>query len=130
MAAGLGTALPTIATISGSDVRSRSSRIAIGTRAGANGHLGIVYRWESVMRTLDGESSLPCYRIVFFRDLTNSKGDRYRVSIEEIRIARARSRERALEAALLRFTRRHRLHSWNSLADGYEQHGEAGSIFK
>jgi len=62
------------------------------------------------------------YRVIFFRDLVNERGERYRVSIDNVEIAHARSRERAREAALRRFARRHHVKSWDHLADGYEEH--------
>jgi hypothetical protein len=64
------------------------------------------------------------YRVVFFRNLVNDRGEPYRVSIDNIKIGRAHSRERALAAAQRRFARRHHVRAWNHLADGYEEHEE------
>jgi hypothetical protein len=74
------------------------------------------------MRRTSGDFSSDSFRFVFFRELVNDRGARYRVSIESVEIAGARSRDRALEAAQRRFARHHHVSSWKHLADGYEEY--------
>ncbi len=60
------------------------------------------------------------YLFRFFRELVNCRGKRFRSTIDQIEVRRARSPGRARRAALCRFERRHKPFPWNSIAHGYE----------
>jgi hypothetical protein len=60
------------------------------------------------------------YRVSFFKDLLNSNGHRFRCLQQSIVIRRARSAERAVEAAKRRFERLCHLADWRFYADGVE----------
>ena len=67
------------------------------------------------------------YRVGFFKALLSSDGHQFRCLQQSIVIRRARSVERAVEAAKRRFERRCRVTDWRLYADGVElemdQHG-------
>ena len=69
------------------------------------------------------------YRVSFFKALLSSDGHQFRCLQQSIVIRRARSVERAVEAAKRRFERRCRVTDWRLYADGVElememdQHG-------
>jgi hypothetical protein len=67
------------------------------------------------------------YRVSFFKELLSSDGHHFRCLQQSIVIRRARSVERAVEAAKRRFERRCRVTDWRLYADGVElemdQHG-------
>ena len=67
------------------------------------------------------------YRVSFFKALLSSDGHQFQCLQQSIVIRRARSVERAVEAAKRRFERRCRVTDWRLYADGVElemdQHG-------
>jgi hypothetical protein len=68
------------------------------------------------------QTELPAarYQVDFFRTVYNDVGASARCNIDTIKIRRARGHDRALEAALRRFERRHRVSAWHHVAHGYE----------
>lgn len=60
------------------------------------------------------------YTFRFYRDIQNDTGDPFHSTVETVVIRRARTPERARQAAILRFIRHQKLSSWDSLASGYE----------
>jgi hypothetical protein len=60
------------------------------------------------------------YRVSFFKALLSSDGHQLRCLQQSIVIRRARSVERAVEAAKRRFERRCRVTDWRLYADGVE----------
>ena len=60
------------------------------------------------------------YRVSFFKALLSSDGHQFRCLQQSIVIRRARSVERAVEAAKRRFERRCRVTDWRLYADGVE----------
>jgi hypothetical protein len=67
-----------------------------------------------------GEHPMSCYRITFFKNLLSSDGHPFKCIQRVFDIHRARSLERAVEAAELRYERLHRGHAWTVYADGLE----------
>lgn len=63
---------------------------------------------------------MPCYRVIFFKNLVNCNGQPFNCVQQVIDIGRAGSRERAVRAAELRYGRRHRVHDWKLHADRLE----------
>lgn len=61
------------------------------------------------------------YTFRFYRTITNSEGRLYDCTVETITIQRAKSADRAREAAIQRFSRHQKLRSWDCLASGCEQ---------
>ena len=59
------------------------------------------------------------YKFQFYRDITNGVGRSFHSTVEIIEIRRAKSPERAQQAAILRFIRHQKLRNWNCLAAGY-----------
>lgn len=60
------------------------------------------------------------YKFQFYRDITNGVGRSFRSTVETIEIRRAKTPERARQAAILRFTRHQKLSNWSSLATDYD----------
>ena len=60
------------------------------------------------------------YRVSFFKELLSSDGHHFRCLQQSIVIRRARSDERAVEAAKRRFQRLCHVADWRSYADGFE----------
>jgi hypothetical protein len=56
------------------------------------------------------------HRFRFLRTVVNNRGVPFDCTLESIAIRRARSKERALAAAMLRFARKHRVSVWDHLA--------------
>lgn len=61
------------------------------------------------------------YTFRFYRTITNSEGLPYDSTVEVISIRRAKTPERARQAALHRFVRHHNLTVWDCLASGCEE---------
>lgn len=59
-----------------------------------------------------------CFR--FYRSITNEAGKPFESTIEVIEICRAKTPERARQAAVKRFVRHQHLTRWDCLATGYE----------
>ena len=57
------------------------------------------------------------YRVTFFKNLANSSGHQFHCQQGTIEIRRARSRERALQAAKRRYERAKKVRDWNLYAD-------------
>jgi hypothetical protein len=66
------------------------------------------------------------YRVSFFKVLLNSNGHQFRCLQQSIMIRRARSAERAVEAAKRRFERLCHLADWRLYADGVELEDQLG----
>jgi hypothetical protein len=60
------------------------------------------------------------YRVIFFKNLLSIDGQRDKCLQQSIVIRRARSVERAVEAAKRRYERRCRVADWKLQADGFE----------
>jgi hypothetical protein len=60
------------------------------------------------------------YRVSFFKKLLSSDGHHFRCLQQSIVIRRARSDERAVEAAKRRFERLYHVTDWTLYADGVE----------
>jgi hypothetical protein len=60
------------------------------------------------------------YRVRFLRDLVNASGDSFESTLFSVDILNARTRQRALAAAMRRFERRYRLHAWDVMAHRYD----------
>ena len=60
------------------------------------------------------------YRVSFFKELLSSDGHHFRCLQQSIVIRRARSEERAVEAAKRRFERLCHVTDWGLYADGLE----------
>jgi hypothetical protein len=73
------------------------------------------------------ESEPMNYRVNFFKDLLNSDGHQFRCLQQSIVIHRARTVERALEAAKRRFERQCQSADWRLHADGVELEISQGS---
>jgi hypothetical protein len=73
------------------------------------------------------ESEPMNYRVNFFKDLLNSDGQQFRCLQQSIVIHRARTVERALEAAKHRFERQCHSADWRLHADGVELEISQGS---
>jgi hypothetical protein len=67
------------------------------------------------------------YRVSFFKDLLSSDGHQFRCLQRSIVIRRARSIERAVEAAKRRFERQCHVVDWRLHADGVELEISQGS---
>jgi hypothetical protein len=63
---------------------------------------------------------MTCYRVSFFKDLISSDGHRFRCTQWVIEIRHARSADRAVKAAELRYERLHRVHDWTLHANCLE----------
>lgn len=63
------------------------------------------------------------YRFRFYRTIVDGTGRPCHSTVETVVIRRARTPERAQQAAILRFIRHQRLSNWDSLASGYEVTG-------
>jgi hypothetical protein len=63
---------------------------------------------------------MPRYRVSFFKDLLNSDGHPFKCVQRVIEIHNARSADRAVQAAELRYERLHRVHDWMLHADCLE----------
>jgi hypothetical protein len=72
------------------------------------------------MTTTDEKAQEPGYRVRFFRTIINDRGVPFECTLDSIAILRARSRQRALAAAMHRFERKYRLSAWNHMAHGCE----------
>lgn len=59
-----------------------------------------------------------CFR--FYRSITNEAGKPFESTVEIIEIRRAKTPERARQAAIKRFVRHQQLTRWDCLATGYE----------
>jgi hypothetical protein len=55
---------------------------------------------------------MSCYRVTFFKNLLSSDGHPFKCVQRVFEVRRARSADRALEAAELRYERLHRGHDW------------------
>jgi hypothetical protein len=73
-----------------------------------------------MMTARDDESQELSCRVRFFRTIVNNRGIPFECTIDSIAIRRARTRQRALAAAMRRFERKYRLAAWNHIAHGYE----------
>lgn len=62
------------------------------------------------------------YRVSFVNDLTNCYGKLFSVCQRSIVVRAARSRERAIEAAKIRFARLERIRNWALHAERIEVH--------
>ncbi len=60
------------------------------------------------------------YCVTFFKDLVNSNGHRFKCPQGRIKVRSARSCQRALRAAEIRFERLKRINSWTLYADTAE----------
>jgi hypothetical protein len=60
------------------------------------------------------------YKFRFYRCVTNDVGQRFNSTVEVVEISRAKSMERAHQAAIRRFTRHQHVSHWDCLATGYE----------
>lgn len=60
---------------------------------------------------------MPSYKVSFFKDLLNSNGHRFKCLQKAVEIRRAKSVERAVQAAERRFARLHRVRDWKLHAD-------------
>ena len=60
------------------------------------------------------------YKVSFFKDLLSSDGHRFKCLQRAIEIHRARSLDRAVQAAERRYERLHRTHDWQVHADSLE----------
>lgn len=60
---------------------------------------------------------MPCYRVKFFKNLLSPDGHRFKCLQKAIEIRRARSMDRAVQAAERRFARLHRVPDWKLHAD-------------
>ncbi len=63
---------------------------------------------------------MPCYRVSFFKHLVNSDGHPFRCIQQVIEVRQARSPDRAVKAAELRYERLHRVHDWTLHSDCLE----------
>lgn len=63
------------------------------------------------------------YRFRFYRCVTNAAGKPFESTVEVVEIRRAKTPERARQAAIKRFVRHQQLSRWDCLATGYEQSG-------
>lgn len=61
------------------------------------------------------------YIFRFYRTITNPEGRPFDCTVEIIKIQRAKSSDRAWQAAVQRFSRHQKLTSWDCLASGCEQ---------
>jgi hypothetical protein len=66
------------------------------------------------------ERSMTSYHVTFFKNLVNSNGHQFKCSQGSIDIRRARSDQRALQAAQLRFQRAKTISNWTLYADVVE----------
>ena len=60
---------------------------------------------------------MTCYRVTFFKNLVNSIGHQFKCQQGTIDIRRARSDERALQAAQRRYERSKKIGDWTLYAD-------------
>lgn len=60
---------------------------------------------------------MSCYRVTFFKNLLSSDGHPFKCVQRVIDIRHARSADRAVEAAELRYERLHCVHDWTLFAD-------------
>ena len=60
---------------------------------------------------------MPSYKVSFFKDLLSSNGHQFKCLQKAVEIRRARSAERAVQAAERRFARLHRVRDWKLHAD-------------
>ena len=63
---------------------------------------------------------MTCYRVRFFKDLVNCDKQPFKCIQRVVDIRHARSRERAIRAAELRYQRLHHVHNWKLHADCLE----------
>jgi hypothetical protein len=63
---------------------------------------------------------MSCYRVTFFKNLLSSDGHPFKCVQRVFDVRRARSADRAREAAELRYERLHRGHDWTLYADFLE----------
>jgi hypothetical protein len=63
---------------------------------------------------------MSCYRGTFFKNLLSSDGHPFKCVQEVVYVRHARSADRAVEAAELRYERLHRGHDWTLYADFLE----------
>ena len=70
---------------------------------------------------------MTCYRVTFFKDLLSSDGHQFRCPQATIEIRRARSADRAVQAAERRFERIRRKRDWKLCADCLELEDASGS---
>jgi hypothetical protein len=71
---------------------------------------------------------MSCYRVTFFKDLLSSDGHPFRCIQRVFDVRRARSADRAVEAAELRYERLHHSHDWTLHADGLELEADGRKI--
>jgi hypothetical protein len=60
------------------------------------------------------------YKVNFFKDLMSSDGHQFKCLQRAVEIRRARSVERAIQAAERRYARVHRVSDWSVHADSFE----------
>ncbi len=60
------------------------------------------------------------YSFRFYRCVTNEAGRPFESTVEVVEIRRAKTPERARQAAIKRFVRHQQLSRWDCLATGYE----------
>jgi hypothetical protein len=70
------------------------------------------------------------YTFRFYRRVTNSEGHPYDSTVEVISIRRAKTPERARQAAMRRFVRHHNLTEWDCLASGCEEVGAFRAVLR
>jgi hypothetical protein len=71
----------------------------------------------SILLQSMGERPMSCYRVTFFKNLLSPDGHPFKRVID---IRHARSEDRAVEAAELRYERFHCVHDWTLHADFLE----------
>ena len=68
------------------------------------------------------------YRVSFFKDLNSSDGHPFKCIQKVIEIRHARSADRAVKAAELRYERLHRVHDWTLHSDCLELEVEGKKV--
>jgi hypothetical protein len=63
---------------------------------------------------------MSAYVVSFFNELCNSRGQQHKVCQSRVVIRRARSEDRAIEAAKKRFARAERIQDWKIRAQQFE----------